>query len=313
MRTFFHRLSSLLPLLVVAVSLSACGDLLSDDADSALTDAEAEVLAQFVADAVAEQPEGLMADVYDLTGDLGPDGILYLDEERSAERGRPPHAPNPDRPWRGGQGDFSVTYDPATGTHTVAYTREAEHRNFAKRIDATLQYVFTDADGGFIESPRQDRAQVADVVFNGTRSGESAGTRGRSGQLEMASSFTQDAAWTLTGVNTGAMTLVGSQTRSGTSDVTGEARSGQRAYTLSLRTDDLTLVAGDRASGTPPVVTGTIAYDLYMEKTVNGETEVIEESGTVELTGDEEARIRIFGLNRLFPVDLRTGTLGGDR
>ncbi|MEM1126478.1 MAG: hypothetical protein AAGI71_07495 [Bacteroidota bacterium] len=313
MSTYLHRFLRTLPLLLVAVLLSACGDLLNDDADTGtLSDEEAEVLVQVVADAVAEQPEGLMADVYDVTGEVGPDGILYMDEERPGPGGRLPRLANPERPWRGGQGDFEKTYDPATGTHTISYTRAAEHRGLSKSVEALLQYVYTDADGGFIEAPREDRDQVATVDFNGTRSGEVSGTRGREGQLEVNSSFSKNAAWNLTGVNTGTMLLVGSQNRSGTYDVTSADSTKNRTFTLSLNTDGLTIVPGDREAGTETVVTGTITYELFVEKTVNGVTEITEDAGTVELTGDEEGRIRLLGFNRLFRVNLRTGDVDRD-
>lgn len=54
-------------------------------------------------------------------------------------------------------------------------------------------------------------------------------------------------------------------------------------------------------------VTGTIDYTVKITKTINGESEVQDLAGTIELDGDGTALLEYLGRNAKFILDLNTG------
>ncbi|MEZ4700566.1 MAG: hypothetical protein R2834_09570 [Rhodothermales bacterium] len=291
---------------LIVFALSGCDVLNNNEPEVvAMTAEDLELASELMAESLADQSEGLMADLNDMTANV--------ENQRIAYSGRN-FWNNPSlRPCRGVNRDYSRSYDPATGTFTIAYSRQHEAENCSKSVDVNLQYVFMDSAGAFVAEPIAARRSIAEIAFEGTRSGTAAYTFGN-GDTRTAG-MEQVAQWNLAGLNGTAdvATLSGTQTKEGTFTKTqGDSLSIEGSYTLSMETVDVTIsqAATDSTGSDDELetkVTGTIQYTMTLTETINGETTLKETEGTIDLEGDGHALLRFLGLNRIYRVNLRDG------
>ena len=299
-------LRRILPVLGLAATLAAC-DTNAPDA-AALTPAETAVAASIVAQAVADQSEGMVSDLYDMDAGLDATGLGYGEGAMGKGRGKPGMG---DR--RGGlRQDGRVVYDPATGTHRVQYTRTVESPVLKKALSVDLAYVFTDAAGGFLARPRADRDLVAKVTFAGERKGSSTLTR-RDGATH-ASAFEREASWALAGLTGASATFAGEQASKGSFRTVGaDGVTNERAFTATLRTDGVTITKANAGDGVEDAITGTLAYTVTMRRVQGaGDPQTREVTGTIELAGNGRALLRFMGLPGKYRVDLSTGDVAAE-
>lgn len=307
----FTRFFSCLPFLLalaVTLTLTAC-DSLTDAGNTPLSAADAELMERVVADALADETEGLVAEVYDLTAGVSETSLTYVGTDQAAYT----IASDPE-PRRGGQRNYTVTYDPETGEHTIQYERSVETPRFNKAVGATLVYLFTDLDGGFIAFPRRERANVAAIDFEGIRSGSVESTRGPA-ERTWSRAFEQDAAWQLTGLDSGSdlIAMEGTQLRTGTAAYTDDTGAPVTVdHEVALSAVDVTILKPSSADvDVERRITGTLAYTATVEKTVGDVTTVMTDEGTIELDGNGRALLRFLGLKKIVRIGLRDGHRAG--
>ncbi len=300
MMTRFASFRSLALVLGVALTLAACDASLDTDESGAadLTAAEVTEATQIVAEALAEDAGGLFASARDLTASVSADGMT--DGPRAIRGHRDGRGPDHAR-CRGGE--YSLTYDEATGTHSVGYVCSVETDNVQKSYASRLSYQYRDADGGFVPRPVANWDAVDSVAFGGTREGSVQISRG---DFSSESAFEQVGRWTLSALTSdGPAILSGSQQRNGTHARTGPGGSGSRTFSVDLSGRGIEIREG--ADGLGYAAVGELAYVLTMEVERNGQTRTRTVEGTIQLEENGRALLRIIGIRGVYRVSLGDG------
>lgn len=280
--------------LAVSVTLSACKE--SSQIDK-VSDEDIEALTLIVSETLSDKNDGLVTDIYDVQRNLSygsnTAGKANTSEISSPER----------REHAGGERNMTRGYDPDTGIHSFSYEREFVRGEFYKYMSASMQYIFYAPDESFVQYP--GREEVEAIRFTGNR--ELIINR------PMVSSQAQRSAnWFLSGLSSGNVhTLSGSQSSSGDITINNPQRGTMsRSYEMNLQFVDVTIEKALRdADIVEDNISGRIQYETIIIRTVNGEEEVREISGTIELTGNGSALLRIMGLNRVYRINLADGAV----
>jgi hypothetical protein len=290
----FRRLL-LAVVVVVLVSISGC-DLGNEE--TSVEEVDLEVAAAVITESLVEQSEGMFADLTDMSADVTQHGIAYQNPRFGrgvANRAR-----------RGGMTDFSKSYDPETGWHTIAYERSVVTPNFVKSMEALIRHRYMDAGGLYLEHPR-DAANLNRIEYEGRR----AGTTSTNGEMRVSreQQFERTAEWTLNGLASDApLTFGGHQEHfAHVRLVRPVAGPSERTVTIAMQLDNATIdqdVA--REAGLEHAVTGTIRYTLtivYDWARQSGERQI---EGTIDLAGDGQAILRFNGLREAFIIGLNS-------
>lgn len=281
--------------LCFGVLLSGC-DLTNHE--TSINEEDLEVAAAIIAEALTEQSEGMFADLSDMTSDIDGNGIHYR---------RPAFSKNDDAPNRGGMGNFSKSYDPQTGWHTIEYTRGIELPHFSKTMEASLRHRYTDADGEFLIQP-QATESLNTIEQEGSRTGQI--SRGGQHGGSISHSFDRSSSWIVDGLASadGTVILTGSQTHSGDMQMTRpNGAAMERNFFLSMSIDRATIDSAVAAEeGLEAAVTGTLVYEMSLTINRNGETRVRNVAGTIDLSGDGNAILRFDNLSQAFTIGLDT-------
>ena len=287
---------------------AGCDTLNSDDPElAALSEEDLEAATAILGEALSDQNEGLMADLNDMTAEVDTRQIIYS--------GRRFWQDPTSRPCRGLNREFESSYDETTGTHTIHYSRTHESENCSKSVEVDLNYIFTDADGNFISTPRVSKDSVSAISFEGTRTGSGSYVTERG--VSRSRSTEQKGEWNLSGLQTDVASLSGSQVNDGSFEYTktdslGEQLTKAGSFHIELNTVDVTIAqtaSNDDASEVETAVTGTLQYVMSMELSRNGEMETKEAEGTIELEGNGQALLRFLGLRKIYRVSLRDGSV----
>jgi len=279
-------------LLFLFVGLVACKEA---DNTASLSEEDLQVVTLAVSEALADETDGVMTELYDLQNNLA--------FGRSSNEVGVLHGPQ--RGPRPGQGDPRNqirTYDPLTGKHVIQFERNFTSRDITKSQSVYLEYIFTNPDGAFVEFP--GREEVAQVQFTGTREGSFTGP-------QRSSTTSRSATWLMQGMEAASTTvrLNGTQENSGT--MSGSTPNGDfsREFTLTLGFADVTLDKSFEADSTlENKVTGTITFNMTMKHTLpNGEIREKTNQGSIDLAGNGKALLRIMGIRTLFAINLATG------
>jgi hypothetical protein len=291
----FFRIPTLAGLALV-LTLAACD---TTSPEPALSEDEADAVAEVMADALADQTDGMMAGLYDLTATVSRDGLSYNSSRAKSEA----------RTWRGVQRDFEATYNPDTGAHLIQYRREVERPNVTKSVGVNLSYIFEDVDGSFLEFPRRQSDAIATITFDGQRNADTEVTRPRGTRT---STVERNAQWVLDGLEDGSelMTLSGTQQHVGTQQVERGGATRTRTFSLDLDIVDVT-IQKPTEDGDEPLegrITGALQYEAEIMLTLaNGNERTRTYRGTVELEGNGRALLRIMGLRAPIAIDLANG------
>lgn len=272
----------------------ACTDTVSNTDEQQNTEEEFNAVTTIVADAISDQSEGFMASLYDLTAKLGENGLQYRNNRNN-------------RPWTGPFSNYGHTYDPETGIHTIKYRRGFIRNDVSKLLEVELQYLFLDADNGFIEKPVMDKHLIETIGFNGVKSGHHTGPM-------RSSEFERNANWLLEGFGASSpvMTLAGNQSHYGSMSFQGPENSFSRVFTMDFNLVDITI---EKPSGDGEdleyLVTGLIEYEMEVTTIRNGNEVTRTHSGTIELNGDGTALLRVLGFQNIVRLHLATGQVVG--
>ncbi|MBX2819249.1 MAG: hypothetical protein KTR29_06180 [Rhodothermaceae bacterium] len=289
--------------LLLFVIASGCDTLNNEEPEVAtVTEADLEAASSIMAESLSDQNEGMMANLNDMTANVGLQSLSY--DRRRFSR-------NSDlRPCRGVNREYEREYDDSTGVHSIDYSRTHEGPNCEKTVEVSLNYTFTDGDGSFIARPFVSDAAISEIAFEGTRSGSSMYTTSRGS--ERSRSFEQKGEWNLSGLLSDVATLDGTQSSTGEysfvrPDTSGNEVSGSGTYSMELNTVDVTITQSATEEDLENEISGQLQYTIMMSRTVNGETEEKEIEGTVELEGNGRALLRFNGLRQLYRIRLADG------
>ena len=281
---------------VLAVFIFTACDTVNTSQDN-LTDEDIAAIQRIIGDAVSDQGEGFMSDMYDITSDISQTGM-----EQTMAEGDGVITDSTGRPRIGTNSQYQASFNPETGWHQIGFRRYYDGEFFEKYMAALLRYRFSTEQGRYLEWPRRQQDLIHKIDFEGRREGFHKGPF-------RSSDYLRRGTWTLEGVNTGVMTLAGRQNNNGTmSVVLREGGTAERGFDLRFEVVDVTITQPD--SGTEQLeqhVTGTINYHITITHTQNGDSRVVENRGTIELNGDGSALLRLMGLARVIKIDLTTG------
>lgn len=238
------------------------------------------------------------------------DGNRY-DEDRSRENNngddRNPREREEER-GRGTESHYEVYYNPETGEHVTKFIREFEGPNVSRSLKVRSIYIFSDANGDFLEFPRRQREQIETIDFKGTREGTTTGPV----RFNRFYRFDQ---FVLRGVSprSPVLQLMGSHQGNGEMNVKMERRdmAAERAFRVYFDFEDIRIdKEAVRENGNlEDGITGFITYRMHMSRTVNGEKNENTLSGVIELTGDGSALLRFDKLQQMFRIALVTGNV----
>jgi hypothetical protein len=269
---------------------TACTDSVSNVNEVDASEEDVTVLQNVVGDALSDQNEGFLSSINDLTARVLQDGIEYRFRENDE--------------WRGPFNHFNHNYNPENGVHTIQYRRGFNRPLLSKLLQVKLEYIFFDANNGFIEFPGQEANQIETIAFNGTHEGFTEGPMRRS-------EFERTASWTLDGFGAShpSMGLSGLQSHNGSMTISNrEGVQASRSYSMNFNLVDISIQKPNGSENRLEyLVTGIIEYDVELITMRNGQEHIQEFSGTIELNGDGSALMRVLGLQRVFRLQLATG------
>ena len=301
MKTLKH-LSTVFFLLLFVVA-SGCDTLNNEEPEVAsVSEADLEAASSIMAESLSDQNEGMMSNLNDMTANIGLQSLSY--DMRRFHRNRDL------RPCRGLDREYERTYDETSGVHAIEYSRTHQGEGCEKNVSVSLNYIFTDADGNFIATPRVSADEVSEIAFEGSRTGSSAYTNRRGN--ERTRSFEQTGSWNLSGLLTNTATLNGTQSSTGDysfirQDSSGNPQTVTGTYTIELTTVDVTVTQTETEEDLENQLSGSLQYTINMTRTVNGETEEKVIEGTVELESNGRALLRFNGLRQLYRISLSDG------
>ena len=292
--------------LFLVLIASGCDTLNNNDPElAAFTEEDLEAASAILGESLSDQNEGLMADLNDMTADVDVRQLVYSGRRFSD---------NPSlRPCRGINREFESSYDETTGQHTINYSRTHESENCSKSVVVNLNYIFSDSSGNFIATPRLSKDQITSISFEGSRTGSGSYVSERG--VSRSRSHEHVGEWNLTGLKSDAASLSGSQVNDGSYeytklDSTGAEITKSGTYHIEFNTIDASISrASTGDSDVETEVTGTIQYVMSMTTTRNGETELKETEGTIELEGNGQALLRFLGLRKIYRVSLHDGAV----
>lgn len=289
--------------LFLFVVASGCDTLNNEESEvAAVSEADLEAASSIMAETLSDQNEGMMSSLNDMTANLGLQSLSY-DMRRF-------HRNSDLRPCRGVDRNYERAYDETTGVHSIDYSRTHQGDNCEKSVAVSLNYIFTDADGNFISTPRLSASEVSEIAFDGTRTGSSSYTNRRGNNRTR--SFEQTGAWNLSGLLADVATLDGTQSSTGDysfvrQDSAGNDVNVTGTYSIELTTVDVTVTQTATEEDLENQLSGSLQYTIDMTRTVNGETEEKNIEGTVELESNGRALLRFNGLRQLYRISLSDG------
>lgn len=280
----------ILPLLILAIGFTACKEA---EKTPAISEEDTQVIQTTVAQALADRNDGVITELYDVTNALKFGAPIM----GSVQNERPP------RPGQGNERNYSRTYDPATGKHVISFDHSITMPNISKSMSVYQEYIFTNPDGAFVQFP--GRQEVATTAYVGRREGS----------ITTPNSTSQDtrrAQWTMTGLQRSSSVIVlnGTQSNSGTMSVTlRDGNTAAREFSMALTFVDVNIdKAYQTDSKLEDKVSGTITFEHTMKHTLpTGEIREKTSTGSIELSGDGRALLRIMGIRALFRINLATG------
>lgn len=299
---------------------AGCSSVTSNDDENNIKEEDLEIAAEVVGESLSDQYSGAMASVYDALSGIDANGMQYRYAAMAMEKNRNGNGNGygygnengnqygngyGNGYGRGMEKDYEYVYDPATGTHTIDFTRSIERENFTKSVTGHLEYIFSDPEGTFVVYPRANPDSIETIDFKGIREGESESPGGES-------SFTRVDTLFFSGLHNSSDLLrfegthygegMRSRTPAGRPDFSTE-------YDVNFEFIDITI---DKAiveeNGTlEEGVTGTVNYSVIFTTTVDGEASEKVVEGTVEFMGDGTGLLRFKKFVKIFRLSLYNG------
>lgn len=283
----------------LAITLSACSSVNNDV--EALSEEDIALATEIVAVSLADNESGVMSSMYDAFSGVDDTGISYGGNIQGNLKA--PRRNN--NSGRGGERNFSHSYDSTTGVHTISYERSVENDMYSKSVSLNQEIIFTDLDGGFIARPKAERNSIEAISFEGTKSGQAQGPF-------RSSSFTKEDAFEISGLHATSGTLTMDGTHRGFGQAEGQlpdSSTASRSYEIDITftniaiVKDTVLAYGSLEQG----VSGTLTYSILMNKTINGVPEQTLVEGTIDLEEDGTALLRFNKIPKVIRFSLVDG------
>jgi hypothetical protein len=281
--------------LALLVTFGACSSVNNDV--EAISDEDVDLAAHIVSTSIADDESGMMSSLYDEFSDVSSEGISYGESDllfKTNDRGND---------GRGRERNYSYSYDPETGIHSLEYSRSVENGDFSKSIEISQAIIFTDLEDAFIEFPRQDKDNIEAISYTGSKIGSfRSGSFTKTDDFELAGIHETSPILSLNGVHTGTGSAEG---------ITRDSVEASRSYDINISFENVEVNKDTvEAYGSLEfAVSGTLTYSINMNKTVNGVPEETIVDGTIDLSEDGTALMRF---NKL-PQVIRFSLGDGDR
>ncbi len=288
-----------LGLFALLLLISGCSISGIDKQDEEITQEDLQAASQIIGESLSDETSGIMGSLNDALTGISSDGFIRTTSAKSMDDD------DDDNSGRGRESNFSYSYDPQTGTHTLIFLRSVTKPNFEKSVKDTLKYIFTDNNGSFIAAPRLNRERIETIDFKGSREGTLNSPRRNS-------FFVRQDTFLIDGVSQASNLLFIDGVHNGEGNFRGTNDQGntiERNYRLEINFLNVQI---DKAvvrqnQSLEQGVTGTLTYEMTVEKTNNGSSSTKTIRGTVEMNGDGTALLRFDRFQKLFQINLDDG------
>ena len=290
-------------LIVGLLTFSGCSLSGIDSKNQDITQEDLEAASQIIGESLSDESSGVMSSLNDAVATFSNNGF----ENTSPAKSVAGSTDDDDNTGRGSESNFSYNYDPETGTHTISFTRSVNRGEFSKSVTDTLKYIFTDNQGNFIAAPRQNRDRVETIDFKGFK-------EGNVNLPNRTSFFVRTDTFLIDGLSSASSILAIDGVHNGEGNFQGTRDNGnsiERNYQLEINflniEVDKAVVEANRSL--EQGVTGSLNYEINIEKINNGSTSTKSIVGTVEFNGDGTALLRFEGFQKLFQINLDDGNV----
>lgn len=308
--------SKTLKITLFAISIGLIGTACNQETTvKEVSDTDLAIAAEIMSSSLSDQADGVMASVYDATGNVSDEGITYGPQVAMKGRGgRPDHGDHGgrngdpsascDSSSRGTAKNATYSYDPETGIHTLEMERTITTKQFTKTMSMLLKHQFTDESGTYVVFPSDNRDSVNTINFTANKSGSESGDK-RVGEYSKIDTIY------ITGLAESAdlLTINGKHVGTGSSKFTlrngDEFEKNHDIYIkfTNLIVDKATVLANENLE---EGVTGTVEYRIVTFNSKLSDEETVVE-GTLELTGDGTALMDFKGFVEKAIINLLNG------
>lgn len=290
-------------LLVIALIVIASGCSISgiDKQNEDITEEDLQAASRILGESLSDETSGVMGSLNDALTTISSDGFVRT----SAAKSSGTITDDDDNSGRGREFNFTHSYDPETGTHTLAFQRKVTKPDFSKNVTDTLKYIFTDNNGAFIQTPRENRDRIETIDFKGFREGTIESPRRNS-------FFARNDTFFIAGVSQASeiLTIEGVHNGRGNTQITTESGNQlERDYQLEINflNIEITKAVVQQNQSLEQGVFGTLTYEMVIEKTRNGSSSGKTMRGTIEMSGDGTALLKFERFKKLFQINLDNG------
>lgn len=299
-----HLKTILVALFSATCVFTACSIDSLETSNNELTQEELEITSQIIGESLSNQNDGIISSLNDAFVIPSVDGMNSSAKVAGvAENSEYNDTTNTDS-------DYTYSYDPETGIHSVSFLRSVNQPSLSKEASVELSYIFYDIDGGFIEFPRAEKDRIETVDYTAEKSGSIETPRKNS-------SYTRNDQFLADGLSSGSNTIQIDGIHEGTGQFEINRANGDlitRSYTLSI---DFLNVQIDKertqqGQNLQSGVTGAVAYEITINRSVNGEESTKTVNGTIEFNGDGTALLRFRDFLDIFRIKLDDGRVYED-
>lgn len=285
--------------LLLILVISGCTlDNVGNSTDETITEEDLQASSQILGESLSSDNSGVILSLNDALTTISSSGFTQ-------KTAGPTTAQDDDRSGRGNETNYKYTYDPETGTHTISFERQVQRALFSKTVIDTLNYIFRDNNESFIKLPRQQKERIETIDYNGRREGEISTPR-------KESFFVRKDTFAITGVSDAStvLTIDGVHNGQGSIEIDRpENELMKRSYQLEINFLNIEIdkAVVENNQNLQSGVTGTLSWDMMIEKSVGNRTETHTLRGTIELSGDGTALLRFRNYLKLFQINLNNG------
>ncbi|NGP76974.1 hypothetical protein G3570_10040 [Balneolaceae bacterium YR4-1] len=279
--------------------LSGCSISGVDKQSDEITEEDLQAAGQILGESLSDETSGIMGSLNDALTGISSDGFVRTTAAKSMDDD------DDENSGRGRESNFSYSYDPDTGIHTLAFLRSVTKANFSKSVTDTLKYIFSDNNGAFIAFPRVNRERIETIDFKGFREG-TVNSPSRNSFFARKDTFLIDGVSQASNI----LSIDGKHNGEGSFEGTNdEGNPLERDYELEINFLNVEI---DKAvvqtnQSLEQGVTGTLTYELIVEKVNNGSSSTKTIRGTIEMNGDGSALLRFERFSKLFRINLDDG------
>ena len=269
-----------------------------------LSNEELEVAGQIIAESLSDQNDGIFASLNDAFTLPSSSSISTNSTVKSKYTSAVFNAAMA-KTSSSAENNYTYNYDPDSGIHVINFSRTDNNDNVSKESSAELQYIYYDSEGSFIYSPRLENDRIETIEYTGIRTGSIVSPN-------KVSTYKRNDMFTIEGLTSDLITISGAHEGSGEFKTTREnGDSIERSYTLNVEFLDVKVINqkvsddGSLENG----VEGALAYEMVIDKSINGNESLKTVNGTIEFNGDGTALLRFQDVIEGFKVKLDDGNL----